>query len=144
MAETPEAEVKRRCKVILKEFRVWFFMPVQNGMGVVGIPDFICCWHGVFLAIETKAPGKKANVTPNQAKRMDEIDEAQGMVLVIDDPEELRYILTVLRKQGNFKLLRAHTRWLQKAKTQLLSVTTKKSTHATKKSGSSTARNSTK
>ena len=64
-------------------------MPVQNGMGVVGIPDFICCWEGRFLAIETKAPGKMGNLTANQKNRIHEIRQAQGFALVVDNATDL-------------------------------------------------------
>lgn len=56
MAQTPEGKVKDAVKKELRKRDIWYFMPMQNGFGVVGIPDFICCWEGTFLAIETKAP----------------------------------------------------------------------------------------
>jgi hypothetical protein len=90
---TPEGKVKAACKKELKARGIWFYMPVQNGMGVVGIPDIIGCWNGWFIAIETKAKGKKAGVTPNQANRLKEIRAAKGLALVIDDVEELIIIL---------------------------------------------------
>lgn len=88
MANTPEGKVKDKIKKILKVRGIWYYMPVQNGMGVVGIPDLVCCWKGKFLAVETKAPGKIANVTPNQRRRMDEIRAAGGIAIVTDDPAE--------------------------------------------------------
>ena len=90
MAMTPEGRVKAAVKKLLKEQGVWFYMPVQNGMGVVGIPDFICCWGGAFLAIETKAPGTRRNLTPNQERRIAEIHAAGGRALVVDDIDQLR------------------------------------------------------
>lgn len=90
MASTPEGRVKAAVKAFLKEHGVWFFMPVSNGMGVVGIPDFICCWQGRFLAIETKAPGKRGNTTPNQKQKIAEIQRADGLALVVDDVEQLK------------------------------------------------------
>lgn len=86
----PEAAVKAAVKALLRSMGIWFYMPVQNGMGVVGIPDFICCWAGTFLAIETKAPGKGRTVTANQQARITEIRAAQGVALVIDDVEQLK------------------------------------------------------
>lgn len=94
MAMTPEGRVKAAVKKLLKEQGVWFYMPVQSGMGVVGIPDFICCWDGKFLAIETKAPGKRANVTPNQQNRINEIHKAGGSAIVVDDVEQLKPLFT--------------------------------------------------
>jgi len=103
MAQTPEGRVKADIKKFLKREGFiaagepipeggcagWYYMPVQNGMGVVGIPDFICCWSGAFLAIEAKAPGKQNGTTANQKNRLAEIISADGVALVVDDVEQL-------------------------------------------------------
>lgn len=89
MARTPEGRVKDDVKKRLKQHDIWYFCPMQNGFGVVGIPDFICCINGHFLAIETKAPGKTNNTTPNQDRVIKEIREHWGTVLIIDDVEIL-------------------------------------------------------
>lgn len=89
MARTPEGRVKDDVKKRLKQHDIWYFCPMQNGFGVVGIPDFICCINGHFLAIETKAPGKANNTTPNQDRVIKEIREHWGTVLIIDDVEIL-------------------------------------------------------
>jgi hypothetical protein len=89
MAMTPEGKVKKDVKAWLKARGIWFYMPVQNGMGVVGIPDLICCWGGKFLAIETKAPGKRSQTTANQEARIDEIRAARGWAIVVDDVSQL-------------------------------------------------------
>jgi len=86
---TPEGKVKEAVKKVLKSRGIWFFMPMQNGFGVVGIPDFICCWKGQFLAIETKAPGKRADTTPNQERKIQEIKDHGGWALVVDDAKQL-------------------------------------------------------
>jgi hypothetical protein len=97
MAGTPEGKVKKKVKERLKARGIWYYAPVQMGMGVVGIPDFICCQpvvitqamvgktFGRFLAIETKAPGKLDTLTPNQEARIAEIRAAGGAAIVIDD-----------------------------------------------------------
>lgn len=93
MAGTPEGKVKKDVKAWLKANGIWYYCPMQNGMGVVGIPDFICCWNGKFLAIETKAPGKIKNVTPNQAQRLVEIRQAGGIAIVIDSVFTLKEMM---------------------------------------------------
>ena len=93
MAQTPEGKVKAAVKRALKERGVWWYMPVQNGMGVVGVPDFICCANGRFVAIETKAPGKKNTLTANQQQRIKEILAAGGTAVVIDDVSQLDEVL---------------------------------------------------
>lgn len=93
MASTPEGRVKAAVKAELVRRGIWYYMPVQNGMGVVGIPDLICCWQGRFLAIETKAPGKLNNTTPNQERVLAEIRDHGGHALVVDDVEQVRRYL---------------------------------------------------
>lgn len=90
MARTPEAKVKDACRKFLIERGAWFFMPVSNGMGQVGIPDIICCYRGIFVAIETKAPGKRSQTTPNQERVLEAIQKAEGFAWVVDNPNDLR------------------------------------------------------
>lgn len=93
MATTPEGKVKNQVKAALKARGIWFYMPMQTGFGVVGIPDFICCWNGKMLAIETKAPGKRSNTTPNQDMRIAEIRAAGGLAIVVDALAQLLEVL---------------------------------------------------
>lgn len=94
MAQTPEGRVKAQVKRYLKDRGVWYYMPMQNGMGRVGIPDFICCFEGKFYAIETKAPGKRDNTTPNQKRELEGIRCAGGAALVVDDVSQLKMVFT--------------------------------------------------
>jgi hypothetical protein len=88
---TPEAVVKDAVKKLLKSRGIWYYMPVSNGMGQHGIPDFICCVppSGKFLAIETKAPGKLRTVTALQERAIGNIRTARGWALAIDDVSQL-------------------------------------------------------
>lgn len=92
---TPEGKVKDAVKKLLKSRDIWYYLPVSNGMGQHGIPDFICCVPpmGKFLAIETKAPGKLRTVTPLQERAIGNIRTARGWAMVIDDAEDLRDFL---------------------------------------------------
>ena len=96
MAQTPEGRVKDAIKKHLKSIGAWYFMPVSNGMGQVGIPDIICCYKGVFVAIEAKAPGKRSNVTENQKRVLDAIRTAEGWAWVCDDPAEVPMLFRAL------------------------------------------------
>lgn len=97
---TPEARVKASIKKALDQrgfWRAgtakpatvigWYYMPVSNGMGVHGIPDFVCCWKGLFFGIEAKAIG--GTTTANQDRRHEEIRAAEGLVLVVDNAQKL-------------------------------------------------------
>lgn len=97
MASTPEAKVKDKVKKVLKKYGVYWFCPVQNGMGVVGTPDFLCCVEGKFLAIETKAPGKVKNTTPNQDARISEIRSSKGIAIVVDNADDVEAVIVALK-----------------------------------------------
>lgn len=96
MSTTPEGKVKKQVREFLRKHGIWFYQPVQNGMGVVGIPDFICCWKGHFIAIETKAPGKLSHVTANQQRVLNDIREHGGLALVVDSVDSLQVVLDTL------------------------------------------------
>jgi hypothetical protein len=93
---TPEGKVKKDVRDFLRSKDVWFYQPVQNGMGQVGIPDFVCCYRGMFVAIETKAPGKTNAVTPNQQRVIDAIKAHGGLAVVVDSLDSLTPVFDIL------------------------------------------------
>jgi len=85
---TAENLVKREIKRGLTARGIWFFMPVQTGYGRRSV-DFICCWQGLFLAIEAKAGENKLG--RQQQATLEEIKEAGGRAVIAyswDDVEE--------------------------------------------------------
>jgi pantoate kinase len=98
MAATPEAKVKAKIKKILKDHNVYYAMPIGTGYGSSGVPDFLCCVNGNFLAIEAKAG--KGTTTALQDKNIREIKQAGGTAAVIAE-EQLEYLeqLIQLMKQ---------------------------------------------
>ena len=132
MADTPEGKLKKAVKKELKKRGIWYFMPMQNGMGVVGIPDFVCCDAGWFLAIETKAPGKLTKspgmvvlrgpvegmpqaVTANQRNVLQAVRDSGGAAVAVDDMAQLVAVLDHLqwRRFRLRYLLRVATRVLK-------------------------------
>lgn len=83
---TPEGRVKEVVKKLLDKLGVWYFMPAANGYGRAGIPDFICCVNGHFLAIECKAG--KGKTTALQDRELRLIKQAGGTALVIWEAPE--------------------------------------------------------
>jgi hypothetical protein len=83
MAKTPEAKVKDKIKAILKEHRVYYAMPIGTGYGNAGVPDFLCCIKGRFLAIEAKANGGKT--TALQDKNLRDIEAAGGITCILNE-----------------------------------------------------------
>lgn len=100
---TPEGRVKAKVRAWLKRLGIWFYCPVSNGMGAHGIPDFVCVVKGRFLGIETKAPGKRRNVSELQKMQGRSIVDAGGLWFVVDNPEEdLPLIEAVLAGKAPF------------------------------------------
>jgi hypothetical protein len=101
---TPEGRVKEAAKRLLKKLGIWFFMPVQTGRGVGGVPDFVCCVPvvvtqdmvgqtiGVFVAPEAKAPGKRGNLSDLQQRQIAAIHKAGGVAFAFDNAEQLKSV----------------------------------------------------
>ncbi len=86
--KTPEGKVKAKIKEILDTHNAWHFMPVAGPMSRIGVPDFICCINGHFLAIEAKA--RRGRATGLQLQQHIKIEEASGHCLIVsDDTTEL-------------------------------------------------------
>jgi hypothetical protein len=100
MATTPEGKVKLLVKTYLKLCRAYWHMPVQNGMGqpaldfhvclpILITPDMVGKRVGLYVGIETKAPGKP--MTPRQALTAASVVAAGGKVFLIDgDTQQLK------------------------------------------------------
>jgi hypothetical protein len=99
MAMTPEGKVKKKVKEYLQSIDAWYYMPVSNGMGRVGCPDILVCYKGMFMAFETKAPGKIKNVTANQQREIDGIQRANGLAHVVDDVEQVKSLLDTYERK---------------------------------------------
>ena len=83
MADTPEKKVKTQVKKQLDEMGIYHFSPYQAGMGRAGIPDIICCYRGLFVAIECKAGNGKT--TALQEREINAIRTAKGLAFVINE-----------------------------------------------------------
>ena len=85
MATTPEAKVKAKIKAILKAHNVYYAMPIGTGYGNSGVPDFLCCVNGKFVAIEANAG--KGQATALQLKNLQLIDASGGYSLIIREDD---------------------------------------------------------
>lgn len=90
---TPEGRVKVKVKQALKELDAYVFMPVQNGMGAPAL-DLYCCVSGNFVAVETKAPGKR--LTERQRETARKVCAAHGCVFVIRDQTDINCMMSRL------------------------------------------------
>lgn len=80
---TPESKVKTAIKRVLASAGVYYTMPMGTGYGKSGVPDFICCVSGYFLAIEAKAG--KGTTTALQDREIATIKAAGGAALIINE-----------------------------------------------------------
>lgn len=96
MAEQPEVKVKKGIKKALMDIDAWYCMPMGTGYGNSGVPDFICCIQGTFVAIEAKAG--KNTTTALQDREIRRINEAGGIAIVVyeDGLDTLAKDLTAL------------------------------------------------
>lgn len=84
---TPESKVKAKVKRLLDKYKARYeFWPVPYGYGASTL-DCLICYCGRFIAVETKAPGKKP--TDRQKMIIEKIRLAGGMAFVIDGDDGL-------------------------------------------------------
>jgi hypothetical protein len=79
--KSQEGLLKDRIKKHLDSIGAYRYMPVPYGYGKQSL-DFLICVHGKFLAVETKAPGKKP--TRRQELCISEIIHAGGVAFWCD------------------------------------------------------------
>lgn len=120
-----ENDVKKLAKKVFDDALAWSYAPIQNGMGVHGIPDRIGCVPvrvtpemvgsvvGLFVAVEAKRPGrrgeKNAGATGQQIDQLRGIIDAGGIAVLVDgeaDAAQLRRALGNMQDQPA-----THTYW---------------------------------
>jgi len=93
---TPEGRVKAAVNRVLSKYKsVYKFMSVPSGYGPSTL-DYLLCVEGRFVAIETKAPGKKP--TARQRHIAGEIERAGGVVFIIDSADEVHPLEAYLER----------------------------------------------
>ena len=97
MAKTPEGLVKEKITKLLKEYEVYYFMPIGGMYSKIGVPDVIGCLNGRFIAVEAKAG--KGKTTALQDRELKRIKDAGGVSLVINETnlDELRQALEEIK-----------------------------------------------
>lgn len=94
MASTPEVKVKKQIRKLLDEAGAYYAMPIGTGYGNSGVPDFLLCHKGKFIAVEAKAGNNKP--TALQEMHLTKIRAAGGIALVINETNlhTLKEVLT--------------------------------------------------
>lgn len=102
-ANTPEGKVKQKIKAVLEKYKpdLWYFMPRGTTFGRSGVPDYICCVCGYFVAIEAKAGRGKPS--PLQTVELEAIRVANGLGFVVyeNDIERLDDAIARLAKNAS-------------------------------------------
>lgn len=93
MPATPESKVKAKIKAILAEYGAYYAMPIGTMYGNSGVPDFLCCLNGKFIAIEAKAG--RGRTTALQDKQLGQIRKCGGYAIVVSEAnlDELTQLL---------------------------------------------------
>lgn len=94
MSRTPEGKVKDKVVKQLKALGAYYFFPATGGYGKSGVPDVVGCYKGVFFGIECKAKPNKPTIL--QLKNLHEIDECDGIALVVDE-DNVDHLTDILR-----------------------------------------------
>jgi hypothetical protein len=101
-----EADIKALVKDWFDAHDAWHFAPVQNGLGVHGIPDRIGVVPvtvtqemvgkriGLFVAVEAKRPGRlneqDRGMSKHQVLVKDGINDARGFAICCDGAADLK------------------------------------------------------
>jgi hypothetical protein len=73
---------------VTHEHNGWYYMPVSNGMGVMGIPDFLGHYKGQFFAIEAKK-NSTAEPTPRQIDQLHALDRTGAVAYVVGEESKM-------------------------------------------------------
>ena len=83
----PEARIKADIRAWFLAQGAYVFAPVQMGMGMSTV-DQLICFHGKFIGIETKVPGK--HPTARQIQTIKSINEAGGQAFWATSLEDVK------------------------------------------------------
>lgn len=78
-----ERDVKDNVKLMCKQAGAYYAMPHGAGFGRQGIPDFLICYRGRFIGVETKYG--RNTPSANQKRELLDIESANGQSLVINE-----------------------------------------------------------
>lgn len=88
--KTPEGRVKADITAYLDEIGAWYCMPVTGGWGR-RLVDFLVCYRGRMIVIETKRRGKHARAY--QERVLDQVRAAGGYGFSVDSVDLLRELM---------------------------------------------------
>ena len=92
-SEREKKAVEEPIKEYLFSKHAYFFKVHGSAFMEPGIPDIVCCYKGLFLGIECKAPGKLDEQTDQQKVHEENIKKSGGIYLLTDNPNDVIRLL---------------------------------------------------
>lgn len=89
-----ESAIDRTIKHELTRRRAWAIKTHGTTAGRRGIPDWLACHHGIFLAVETKQP--TGRLEPLQRHELERIQRAGGRIVVARSADDVRHALDLI------------------------------------------------
>ena len=95
-----EKDVKAAIRKLVKAYGGYYAMPIGTGFGKQGVPDFLICMQGRFIAVEAKFGSRPPTALQNEQIR--QIRAAGGIALVINEVNlgDLRHVLESIMAEG--------------------------------------------
>lgn len=87
-----EKAIENKIKSYLKTIDGLYFFKEHGGLyGTAGVPDIICCYKGLFVALEVKA--EDGNATTLQNATIKRIRKAGGIAEIVRSVDEVKRII---------------------------------------------------
>ena len=79
-----ESQLTTKIKNFIKSKGAYVEKIFGGGFQASGVPDLICCYKGLFIAIEVKSPSGKGRASDVQKVKIRHIRESGGIALIND------------------------------------------------------------
>lgn len=94
-----EKAVQQSIIELLKRRRVWYINTRTGGYGRNGIPDLLCCYRGMFVAIEVKRPIASSQASKPEERELAAITRAKGFALIARSKQDVADALDAIDRQ---------------------------------------------
>ena len=93
-----EGKIQKQIIAFLKRKKVYHFR-FQAQSNINGVPDIICVYKGLFIGLELKQ--KNGRATDLQKRKLDAINDAGGIGLIIYNKWEVELLFNMLDEYEN-------------------------------------------
>ena len=87
-----ESQLVSQIKNYLKSKGAYCEKIFGGGFQASGIPDILCCYKGLFIAIEVKSPTGKGRASDVQKLKIKAIRDSGGLAFITDNFEEVERV----------------------------------------------------